>query len=213
MENKTITTTSAAESENPLNAFIKTGDDGIYISQDCKLCKSPNRVQIEEMYENKKSITEIRKALTDNGEIISVWQVRAHFDQHYKKMAQQAAIIEYRNQLDLMMKRRKYVVEDILRQIDIAWMGLVEALVVDVADDLDKMDKKNRIITSYQKIIKDNYEFLQSMHDGEAKARALEERYAKVWEMKLANAKSDEERKMLIAALQDFKEKWQQMEK
>ena len=197
-------------SENPLSCI---GIEGPVKMPRCKLCRSPLRKEAEKMFDENEAQPTIRKFLKEKGEEYGLWEIRAHFDHHYKMMAQHAAILEYRDHLDAMMQRRKDMVEDTLRQIDIAWTELAQALAVPVGTDLDKMAKKKDIITGYQKAIKDCFEFLKSLHDSEAKATAIKERFVKIWDIKLKEAKSEEEKKVLIATLSDFNEKLKQTEK
>ena len=210
MDNTTSIEPVKQTSENPLSCI---GIEGQVKMPRCKLCRSPFRKEAEKMFDENESQSTIQKFLREKGEEYGVWEVRAHFDHHYKMMAQHAAILEYRDHLDAMMQRRKDMVEDTLRRIDICWTEMAQALAIPVGADLDKMEKKGRIIASYQKSISECYDFLKSLHDSEAKAKAIEERFVRIWEMKLKEAKSDDEKKMLIATLSDFNEKLKQTEK
>jgi hypothetical protein len=197
-------------SENPLSSI---GIDGQVKMPRCKLCRSPFRKDAERMFDENETQSTIQKFLKEKGEEYGVWEVRAHFDHHYKMMAQHAAILEYRDHLDAMMQRRKDMVEDTIRQIDISWTEMAQALAIPTGTDLDKMEKKQRIIAGYQKNIRESYDFLKSLADSEAKAKAVEDRFIKIWEIKLKEAKTDEEKKMLVATLTDFNEKLKQTEK
>jgi hypothetical protein len=199
-------------SENPIDRVIVACKDGSITSAHCAICKSKHRAHIEEMYEQKQSIQAIKNYLDDQGEkeTFPPWRLNYHFKNHYQNMELQAAIIEYRDNLNEMMKRRRSALDDIDHSIAISWIELTKVLAM-AAADLDRQEKKQRMIAGLQKTIKDAHEFIASRHDSEAKARATEERFAKVWMLKLENAKTDEERQLIIATLQDFKDKLQQL--
>lgn len=197
--------------ENPLNRAIIANEDGVITSARCHICKSKFRNQIEGMFDQNTHISMIKKFLADNGEEYSIGRLRHHFEKHFKNMQTQAAIAEYRDNLDEMMKRRRSMVDDVLCSIDIAWIEMADVLVISTGDDIDKKQKKERMIADLLKAIKDGHEFIKSLHDGEAKARALEERFERVWKIKLDAAKDETERKFLISMLKDFQDKLNQI--
>lgn len=211
MENSDLTIPPESKPENPLNRAIIANQDGVITSARCHICRSKFRNQIEGMFEQNTHVSVIKKFLSDNGEEYTIGRLKHHFESHFKNMQTQAAIAEYRDHLDEMMKRRRSMVDDMLCSIDIAWIEIANVLVIPTGDDMDKKQKKERMIADLLKAIKDGHEFIKSLHDGEAKARALEEKFELVWKIKLDAAKDETERKFLISTLKDFQDKLNQM--
>jgi len=196
----------ASQSNNPLTRALVVCEDGTITSSKCHLCMSKYRAKIEEMFDRNMSLSVIKNFLDENNEPYPLWRLKAHFDNHYKNMQLQAAALEYRDRLDEVMKRRNNMVEDIEHSIAISWIELSNVIGMN-APDLDKQEKKQRIIAGIQKTILENHNFIKSLHDLQTEKRASEERFAKVWLLKLEEAKTEEERKLLFATLEDFKKK------
>lgn len=163
------------------------------------------------MFDEKQSDLAIKKFLDDKGEVYAPWRIRYHFRTHYKNMEMQIAVKEYCDQMNEMMRRRRNMVDDVEHSISISWIELAQVVVMP-APTLDEQHKKQRIIADLQKTIREGHEFIKSLHDSEAKARAMEERFAKVWKLQLDGAKSEEQKKLIVATLQDFKDKFQQID-
>jgi len=201
-------------SENPLTSILRLDKDDVITYDRCKLCVSPFRAEAEELFTKGTTLEAVTRFLKEKGEEIPAIKVKIHFNLHYAQMEIQASIREYRDHLDIMMKRRNDMVDDTLRQIAIAWTEMAQVLAIPAGEDFSKHEKKAKTISMYQKTIQDSYAFLKSMHDGESKARAIEERFVKIWKQKPEDAKTTEdEKKVLIQTLKDFKEKLQQTEK
>lgn len=194
------------KADNPLSRVIVANKDGSITSAKCHICKSQHRTEIELMYEKGIKIPAIMAFLEQKGEAYARFRLDHHFDSHYKNMAMQAAIIEYRDRLDEMMERRRNMIHDIEFSTSSAWIEFAQATAFP-AKNLEEMEQRTRVLAMIQKTIRDNWEFIKSMHDDEAKKRATEERFAKIWLLQLEEAKTDEERKLIIATLQSFKEK------
>lgn len=191
---------------NPLSKAIIAQPDGTVTYTNCHVCQSKHRLKIEEIYDRNPNIPAIKAYLQEAGEIYSLSRLRYHFDNHYKNMTMHAAMIDYRDNLVAHMKRSKNMVEDADTATSIGWIELSKVLAIEAAD-LDKMEKKQRIVSGYIKTIMDAQEFIKSLHDSETKARATEERFVKIWLLKLQEAETEEERKLLTSMLEDFKTK------
>lgn len=210
MESENTLANPTEQPDNPLSRAIRADENGIITEPKCHLCKSKFRLQMEEMFDLNNPIAMIRKFLEDNGEKYPKWRIQHHFDRHYKPMQMQAAIAEWRDNLSVVLQRRRNMVDDVCASIEISWIKLADILVIDTGNDIDKELKKMRMLADLQKTILEGHMFIKSLHDSEAKARALEERFEKVWKMKLDEAKDDAERKMLISTLRDFQDKIRQ---
>lgn len=203
--------TKADRPQNPLDRVIVADQNGSITVTRCAVCSSKHRLAVETMFEQNHHVSTIKKYMEDNGEPLAVWRIRHHLDTHYKNMAMQAAIADYRDNLEEMMKRRRSMVDDILYSTDIAITELAKVLVLQTNGDFDKESKRAKMISDHQKTIRDNYEFIKSLNDSETKAKALEERFIRVWQIKLEKATDERERKLLVATLQDFKDKFAQL--
>lgn len=196
---------------NPLDRVVVADEHGSITNARCQICSCEHRAFAEAMFDKQHPVSDIKKFLDEKGSVFAIWRIKHHFDTHYRNMAMQAAIAEYRDNLNEMMKRRRSMVSDMLFSIDIAWTELSNILVIPTDNDLDKTQKKQRMISDLLKTIKEGQEFIKSMNDSESKAKAAEERFVKVWQIKLDQAKDDAERKLLASTLQDFKDKWSQL--
>lgn len=205
MEQTTDLNKSNEGPQNFLTHAVRAGKNGTISVTSCHVCKSKIRPQIETMFDQKMSLSSIRNFCEENKEALTLAQLRHHLDSHYSNMAHQCAIAEYRDNLDKMLAQRQNMVDDMLTSINISKLELanISALYVPI-NDLDKLEKKERIVTMLQKSIKEGYEFIKSLHDSETKAKATEERFVKVWTLKLDQAKTPEERDLIIATLKDF---------
>ena len=206
MENSNLVKTDQ-QPNNPLDRAIITNDDGVIFSSRCHLCKSPFRNQVESMFDAKNPTNVIVKFLKDNGVEMQAWRVENHLKKHYMNLHQQAAIAELRDRIGDCMKIRRDMVEDAIARVEILWMELAEALVIDTGNDIDKKLKKTRIVCDLEDQIDKKWIFIKSLHDSEAKARALEERFEKIWTVMLENAKTDEQKKVLLSTLKEFQSK------
>lgn len=197
--------------DNPLARVIVADKDGAIKSVYCKVCASPHRAAAETMFEADQKIQDIQKFFEQQGEVHPLSGLRHHFNSHYRNMAEQIAIMEYRDNLDAMMQRRRDMVNDMVYSINIAWVELASILAIETDGDICKLQKKQRMISDLQKTIKDGYEFIKSLNDGDAKMKAMEERLVRVWQDKLAAAKTEEERLLILSTMKDFKEKYNQL--
>jgi len=210
MENSDLTVPES-KPDNPLSRAVIADENGIIYSARCHICKSKFRSQIEVMIDQNHPLPVIRKFLLDNGEDYQLWRLKHHFETHYKNAQNQAAIAEWRDRLGDMLKTRRNMMDDLVATIEVAWMELANNLAIETGTDIDKKAKRARMISDNQKTIKDGWDSIRSLHDGEAKARALEERFERVWKIKLETVKDENERKLLISTLKDFQEKLNQI--
>lgn len=215
MENKAIASAEddgdENKNQNPLSYSIRAGKDGAITVTKCALCKSANRKEAETMFDQGLHISAIKKFLDEKSEAYAIWRIKHHFENHYKTMANEVAIAEYRDHLDLMMNRRRNMVDDMLRSIDIAWIELSNILVMPTNGDINKQQMRLRMISDLQRTIKEGHEFIKDLHDSETKAKAIQERFARVWEIKLEQCKDENEKKLIISTLKDFQEKLNQL--
>jgi len=204
---------SNIQPDNPISRAIAANKDGTITSVKCQICNSKFRNEIEELFDKGQPVSAIKRFVDekkDTTEVYALWRFNHHFSEHYKNMQQQAAMIEYRDRLDEVMKRRRNMVDDIEHSTGMAWMALA-VIAATSAKTLDDLDKQARIMALHQKTILSNHEFIKSLHDEETVRRASEERFGKVWMLKLEQAKTEEEKKLILSTLQDFKEKLLQM--
>ncbi len=196
---------SNIQPDNPLTRVIVANKDGSITSAKCHICKSKYRGDIETLFEKGTPVVAIMKFLEEKGEAYARWRLDHHFEKHYKNMAAQAAIMEYRDNLDEMMRRRRNMVDDVEHSTGIAWIELASVVAMP-AKTLDEQDKKARVMAQHQKTIRENHMFIKSLHDEETVRRASEERFGKVWMLALEHAQTEEEKKLILSTLQIFKE-------
>jgi len=212
MADQIVKTDQSTNPSNPLTRALANITDKAPMYPNCPICKSPHREEIEKCSDSGMVLNAIKNTIETSHKVcFTTRQLRHHIDNHYKNIVTQCAIAEYRDHLGEMMKRRRNMVDDITAQIEISWKELSEILVIPTGEDLEKVEKKQKVIAGLQKTIKENYEFLNSMHDSDSKAKAAEERFVKVWAMKLEDAKSDDEKKVIIATLKDFQQTFKKL--
>jgi hypothetical protein len=184
-------------------ALESTG--GITIKTRCRLCNSSYRKQAEEMYESGKGPSDIKKFLDDAGEVIHVSNISHHLRKHYRNIEQVAALIDYSENVRAMMERRRDDLKDVESLVNIGFLELTRVLVLHTGNDMSREKDRNEMIVKLVRSIKESKELLRDMHSEEARIHLVEEKFVKAWAEKISSAKTDDEKKMYIETLQNFR--------
>ena len=195
--------------ESPL-AKLDTGDK-MFFSRRCAVCRSKVRVQVEAMHEKAEPLAEMCRVLAEAGDTVSQRQVQYHFQAHYSNVVTELAKAEYVDAMTEMVKRRRTMVEDAESLLAAAWTELLRVAILQTNGDLSKEHMRQKMIVEHSMTILKALEFMKSMQDGDARAKATEEKFVKVWTLKINGAKDENEKGVLIATLKDFQEKIRQL--
>lgn len=191
--------------ENPLRRSMRMDDTGRIVSKNCKVCNSAFRNEAEEMHEKGNNVPQIKQFLDSKGEAIPPYTIRYHFNEHYKNLIKQLALQDYCRDLDEMSKRRQHMIEDATSMININWIEMSKLLTIQCDGDVGKERDRQKMIQDAMKTNLECMTFLKSLEDGDAKVRALEEQLARTFAIQIENAKSDDEKKMIVGIMQQFK--------
>lgn len=187
--------------------------NGILRFSRCQLCNSPHRADVEKLYEDnildkepKVIFNEIVAYLDLAGAKISKICIKNHFDNHYKEILKEAAILDYKEKLNHGI----IAVNNIMNNSEaIKMICLQEATdaLITPAETWEDKQKKAGIITQYFSQITDIDKFIQTLCTSEAKHQAKIEKICLAIQDKLAEPQvKDEERSLYIGILQTIKQ-------
>jgi hypothetical protein len=208
-ENKPLSLPDPTKPENPL-ARIAKWSGPIIIHKKCPVCNSMSKAAVEAMYDKDEGYSAIKAFLEGKGEAITIHQVKYHFQTHYKSQISEMALAEYADSMNEMMKRHRTMIDDMDHLIAACWMEFGRVAAMQTDGSMDKEQMRQKMLMDVARNIRETYSVMKTFQDGEAAIRATDMRFAKVWEIKLAEAKTPEEKDILIKTLRDFKEKLNQ---
>lgn len=188
-------------SDNPLVRAVIADKNGVIVSKRCVLCLSPHRSKAEDMYEQKQTLPAIRKFLEDGGQSISPPQLRYHFEAHYKSQMYQIALADYSENLEARLKYRRDSIAEQEAIKEICWIEVARHLGM---TELSEDDRNKFLKDKFDTIIAAT-NVIKTFEDGEAKAKAIEDRFEKIWILAIEGATTEEEKNLLKLTLQKFK--------
>lgn len=182
-----------------------TPGNGLIVRTSCKLCNSPFREEAEKLFEERKSIPFIKTFLDGKGLIIAMNNIRHHMNEHYKSMARMAVLAEYCEDLQSLMVRRRDRAEELELLINIGRKEMFHAVSTPTDGDPNRERERLAMVEKGFRMMIDAMKVMNEMENGDAKAKAIQLHFVKVWKDKIAAAQNPAEREMLIATLEDFK--------
>lgn len=186
-------------------AFMDMKDGQIFKSR-CKICNSSLRDKAEEHYASGKPIAFIQKFLTDGGEAdITNHLVKHHMKEHYDALERRAQMVEYMESLAAVAAQRRNRMSDIQMTIDMAMVELVKIAGLSTGGDLYKDKERISIQNMLWKSIREGIAQLSEMQGAEAQIQAMNVKFINMWKEVIQDAKSDQEKQVLVSTLQRFK--------
>ena len=194
--------------DNPLAKLFAQGNK-LTIHPKCPVCNSKYRAEADAMHEKAEPFTVICKFLVEKGEAVAVRQVQYHCQAHYGQVVTELAIAEYAENMSEMVKRRRSMVDDMEHLIAAGWMEFARVAVLQTKG-LSEEHQRQKMLIAAATMIREGHEFMKSLQDGEARAKMTEDKFVKVWTLKIQTAASPQEKDALMATLKDFQEKLRQ---
>ncbi len=205
MEEKNLAKPQGNENVSQLLGLL-LGAGAIVVGTRCSLCNSKFAQQINEMCEARKTPTEIKKFLEENGEKPpSLPNICHHVDEHFKKQRNLAVLSDLCDKVSNLQQFRHRHAENLLTMLDIAYVDLTEKYSLPISSSLSEKDK-NDMIMKVRKDIRETIQQLNEMDDVNAQVKAVEVKFIKVFKTKIDNAKTDVEKQLYLTALTDFKD-------
>jgi len=102
------------------------------------------------------------------------------------------------------MKRRNDRVRDVEYAVNISLVEISRILSMP-AEGLDEEQKRNDMLVKTVKCFRESIAQLQEMEDGGKRNLAIQDRIINVFNIHLRNAKTDEEKKVLVSTLEGLK--------
>lgn len=193
------------ENQNPLEKVFYSKSSGV-VRKKCPVCNSKVRLQADAMLEKGDPHPDIRKFLEDNGELVTLQRIKYHHEFHLKNSVTDAALEEYASNMGEMVKRRRSPVDDLEHLIGAGWMEYGRIAVLPTNQDFHKEYQRQKMLEGITIQIRDSYEALRKMQ-GESKDKEIEAAFEQVWRDKLAAAKTDDEKNLLIEMLRDLRQR------
>ena len=193
------------QNQNPLEKVFSSKSSGL-VRKNCPVCNSKVRIQVDAMLEKGDAHQDIKKFLEDNGELVTLQKIKYHYEAHYRGSATDAALEEYASNMGEMTKRRRSSVDDVEHLIGAAWMEYGRIAVLPTNGDFHKEYQRRKMLDGVVMQMCDLYEILRKIQ-GEGKDREIEAAFERAWTEKLAAAKTEEERNMLIDILKDLRQR------
>lgn len=192
-------------SDDPLSLLLRPDvNDGVFSKQGCPLCSSPNRIEAEQLFENHKPVTHIKTWLEEKKEFMSLARLYAHFREHYASQEKIAFVIEYRDRLAELSKRRKDRRRDLENVVNVGFVELARIIGLP-ATDIEQEHRRNDMIVKTLKSIRESISQLETMEGSEKHTMAIQDQIINIFNFQLKNAKTDEEKKVLVSTLEGLK--------
>ena len=195
---------SCVKSDDPLTILLRPDiQGGIFVRQECPICTSKNRQQIEKMFEDHQQVTKIKAWMDEEKEFVALSKLYLHFREHYASQERLAFMLEYRDKIAELMKRSKDRAKDLEYSVNV---GLVEVsrIISIQTSGLDQEHKKNDMLVKTLKCVREGIAQLNAMEDGGKRAVAIQDRIINVFNLRLQNA-NEEEKKVLVSTLEGLK--------
>jgi hypothetical protein len=180
--------------------------NGLIYKPKCKICNSPFRKDAEALYEKESSYAKVRDFLESMGLSLNISAVRVHVVEHYKTADRMLSLVEYCENLEKMVSQRRSRREDLETLVAISRLEIARISSLQTNNILSSEKERNSMLMLCMKTQRDCLDSLNKMEDSEAKAKAIQNKFLEIWKDMIANASDEQERKVLVDALQKFKE-------
>lgn len=193
------------DSDDPFTLLLRPDvQGGEFVKPGCPICNSKNRQQIEKFFEDHQQVTKIKAWMDGEKEFVALSKLYLHFREHYASQERLAFMLEYRDKIAELMKRRKDRARDIEYSVNVCLVE-VSKIISLPTDGLDQEQKKNDMLVKTLKSFRDGVAQLNDMEDGGRHTMAIQDRIINVFNIHLKNAKTDEEKKVLVSTLEGLK--------
>jgi hypothetical protein len=192
---------------NPL-AMIMGADmrDGLIFKTSCTLCNSPVRGEAEKMFDEGRTLVQIKAFLDGKNEPLSLSNIRHHLKEHHQSLERKALLAEYCQNLDAMRQRVRDKFSDVQCTIDISLMELTRAVSHPTGGDMAKEAERFDMVMKANKMLREGIALLHEMDSSEARIKAVHMQLVKVWKAAIEGAKTDSERQTYIQLFNNFKD-------
>lgn len=198
---------SGPSTETPLSILLDLqNENGKVINPRCKICNSPFRTEVEKIFEDKGGLSKIKTFLDSKGEVLSVSIIRNHLNEHYRSQERLAYMLEYRDNVEALMARRKDRMRDIEYTINVSMIELNRILSIETSGDLSREAEKSDMFIKTTKCIREGIDMINKMEIEDDRTKVFQDKIINVMMFQIRNAKSDDEKNVLISAMEGFKE-------
>lgn len=180
--------------------------NGLIYRPKCKICNSPFRKDAEAIYEKENNYTKVKEFLDSMGLVLNLATVRNHVVEHYKTADRMQSLVEYCENLEKMVGQRRSRREDLEMLVSIAKIEIARVSSLPTGHLFSQEKERSQMIAIHMKTMRDSLDSLNKMEDSEAKAKAIQNKFLEVWKDMISSAETEEKRKVLVDALQQFKE-------
>jgi hypothetical protein len=192
--------------DDPLARIVRADmpDGSSIVKSRCKLCTSPLRKDVEKMYDDGRSVADIKKFLDEKCEAIPVSAIGSHLREHYRDAVKMVKLLEYMDSLAAIRERRQTRRDLVQMTIDVGIVELSRLLPLqsgDASKDKDRVELILKVINS----MREGEQMLMDMEGAEEEVKSMQQKFISVWKTKIEGAKTDDEKQIYIATLQEFK--------
>jgi hypothetical protein len=180
--------------------------NGLVYKPKCKICNSPFRKDAEALFEKENSHAKVKDFLDSMGVSVTTSAVRVHIIEHYRTADRMLSLVEYCENLEKMVSQRRSRREDLETLVGISRLEIARISSLQTNSLLSQEKERNTMLMLCMKTQRDCLDSLNKMEDSEAKAKAIQNKFLEVWKDMIANAPSEDDRRVLVDALQRFKE-------
>lgn len=180
--------------------------NGLIYKPKCKICNSPFRKDAESLFDKENSYTKVREFLDSMGLSVNLSSVRVHLVEHYKTADRMLSLVEYCDNLEKMVSQRRPRREDLETLVNISRLEIARISSLQTDHSFSREKERNTMLMLCIKTMRDCLDSLNKMEDSEAKAKAIQNKFLEVWKEMISNAPSEDDRRVLVDALQRFKE-------
>lgn len=180
--------------------------NGLIYKPKCKICNSPFRKDAESIYEKENSFSKVKEFLDSMGLTLNISTIRNHIVEHYKTADRMLSLVEYCDNLEKMVGQRRSRREDLETLVNISRLEIARISSLQTSHLFSQEKERNQMLMLCIKSMRDCLDSLNKMEDSEAKAKAIQNKFLEVWKDMISTAESEDKRRVLVDALQKFKE-------
>jgi CRISPR/Cas system CSM-associated protein Csm2 small subunit len=180
--------------------------NGLTYKPKCKICNSPFRKDAEALFEKENSHAKVRDFLDSMGLAVTVSAVRVHIVEHYRNADRMLSLVEYCDNLEKMVSQRRSRREDLETLVAISRLEIARISSLQTGNLLSQEKDRNTMLMLCMKTQRDCLDSLNKMEDSDAKIKSIQNKFIEVWKEMIAAAPNEDERRVLVDALQKFRE-------
>jgi CRISPR/Cas system CSM-associated protein Csm2 small subunit len=180
--------------------------NGLTYKPKCKICNSPFRKDAEALFDKENSHAKVKDFLESMGLSATVSAVRVHIVEHYRNADRMLSLVEYCDNLEKMVAQRRSRREDLETLVNISRLEIARISSLQTNHIFSQEKERNTMLMLCIKTQRDCIDSLSKMEDSEAKVKSIQNKFVEVWKDMISAAPNEDERRVLVDALQKFRE-------